>query len=96
MICFIDEVRERFGVEPVCRVLSGHGVRIAPRTYYAAKVRPPSTRPCGTLPCWRRPSGSIRIRRSVVARMAFGSCSGSCTAKAASTAARSPAGKSNG
>lgn len=44
MICFIDEVRERFGVEPVCRVLSQHGVRIAPRTYYAAKVRPPSAR----------------------------------------------------
>jgi putative transposase len=44
VICFIDEVRERFGVEPVCRVRSEHGVRIAPRTYYAAKVRAPSVR----------------------------------------------------
>lgn len=44
MISFIDEVREQFGVEPVCRVLSEHGVRIAPRTYYAAKTRPPSAR----------------------------------------------------
>ena len=43
-MAFIDEVRDRFGVEPVCRVLSEHGVRIAPRTYYAAKVRPPSAR----------------------------------------------------
>jgi putative transposase len=43
-VAFIDEVRVRFGVEPVCRVLSEHGVRIAPRTYYAAKTRPPSAR----------------------------------------------------
>jgi transposase InsO family protein len=43
-VAFIDEVRDRFGVEPVCRVLSRHGVQIAPRTYYAAKVRPPSAR----------------------------------------------------
>jgi len=33
-----------FGVEPVCRVLSEHGLQIAPRTYYTAKVRPPSAR----------------------------------------------------
>jgi putative transposase len=43
-VTFIDEVRGRFGVEPVCRVLSEHGVQIAPRTYYAAKTRPPSAR----------------------------------------------------
>ena len=43
-MAFIDEVRDAFGVEPVCRVLSEHGVRIAPRTYYAAKTRPPSAR----------------------------------------------------
>lgn len=41
---FIDEVRDCFGVEPVCRVLSEHGVKIAPRTYYAAKTRAPSAR----------------------------------------------------
>ena len=39
---FIDAHRGRFGVEPMCRVLSGHGVRIAPSTYYAAEARPPS------------------------------------------------------
>ncbi len=34
----------RFGVEPICRVLSEHGVPIAPATYYAHTSRPPSTR----------------------------------------------------
>lgn len=44
VIAFIDEVKPRFGVEPICRVLRAHGVQIAPRTYYAAKTRPPSAR----------------------------------------------------
>jgi putative transposase len=45
VIAFIDEHRARFGgVAPICRVLSKHGVRIAPRTYFAAKTRPPSQR----------------------------------------------------
>ena len=43
-MAFIDAHRDRFGVEPICRVLTGHGVKIAPSTYYAAKSRPPSTR----------------------------------------------------
>ena len=43
-MAFIDEVRNRFGVEPVCRVLSEHDVQIAPRTYYAHRSRPPSAR----------------------------------------------------
>lgn len=33
-----------FGVEPICRTLAAAGVKIAPSTYYAAKVRPPSAR----------------------------------------------------
>ncbi len=33
-----------FGVEPICRVLSQHGVKIATSTYYAAKRRRPSAR----------------------------------------------------
>jgi putative transposase len=42
---FIDEYRDRFGgVESICRVLRGHGVSIAPSTYYAVKARPPSMR----------------------------------------------------
>ena len=44
LVAFIDSVRERFGVEPVCRVLSKFVCKIAPSTYYAAKTRPPSAR----------------------------------------------------
>ena len=36
---FIDDHKDRFGVEPICRVL-----QIAPSTYYAALSRPPSAR----------------------------------------------------
>ncbi len=44
MIAFIDEHRERFGVEPICRVLTEHGCKIAPNTYWVAKKRAPSKR----------------------------------------------------
>lgn len=45
MICeCIAEHRARFGVAPICRVLSGHGCQIAPRTFYAWQARPPSAR----------------------------------------------------
>ena len=45
MICqFIAEHRARFGVAPICRVLSAHGCTIAPRTFYAWASRPPSQR----------------------------------------------------
>ena len=30
-----------FGVEPICRVLTEHGITIAPRTYYEARDRRP-------------------------------------------------------
>jgi putative transposase len=36
---FIDGHRDRWGVEPICRVL-----QVAPATYYAARSRPPSAR----------------------------------------------------
>jgi len=39
MSAFIDERRKEFGVEPICSVLP-----IAPSTYHAAKLRPPSAR----------------------------------------------------
>lgn len=41
---FIDEHKDVFGVEPICRVLTLHGAPIAPSTYYAAKSRPASAR----------------------------------------------------
>lgn len=44
VVRFIDDHRDRFGVEPICRVLTEHGCKIAPQTYYAFKKRPPSAR----------------------------------------------------
>jgi putative transposase len=42
---FIDEHKARFGgVEPICRVLTDHGVNIAASTYYKVKAMPPSAR----------------------------------------------------
>ncbi len=47
VIQFIDDHRDRFGVEPICRVLTEHGVQIAPSGYYAFKTRPVSARAVG-------------------------------------------------
>ena len=44
LVEYIDEHRDRFGVEPICAVLRDADVQIAPSTYYAAKTRPPSAR----------------------------------------------------
>jgi putative transposase len=39
VITYIDEQRARWGVEPICRTL-----QVAPSSYYAARIRPPSAR----------------------------------------------------
>ena len=39
MTAFVEEQKERFGVEPICTAL-----QVAPSTYYACKTRPPSAR----------------------------------------------------
>jgi putative transposase len=45
LICqFVDEHKERFGVVPICRALSVHGIQIAPRTYWARLSSVPSKR----------------------------------------------------
>jgi putative transposase len=45
VICaFIDANKDKYGVEPICRVLTEHGCPIAPSTYYDARSRPPSAR----------------------------------------------------
>ena len=45
LICqFIAEHKDRFGVAPLCRVLTEHGCKIAPRTFYAWVSRAPSKR----------------------------------------------------
>jgi putative transposase len=40
IVAYIDSHRDRFGVEPICRVLSKHGCTIAPSTYYARAKAP--------------------------------------------------------
>jgi transposase InsO family protein len=45
LICrFIDEEKGEFGVAPVCRALSVHGIQIAPRTYWAHRAAIPGKR----------------------------------------------------
>jgi len=44
LVRFISEHKHRFGVEPICRVLTQHGWPIAPSTYYDAVSRAPSAR----------------------------------------------------
>ena len=43
-MAYIDAHRERFGVEPICRVLTEHGCKIAPNTYWTHRKRGPSAR----------------------------------------------------
>ena len=68
LVAFVDSVRERFGVEPVCRVLSQFVCTIAPSTYYAAKTRPLSARAqrderiCEVIEqIWRDPEGGREV-----------------------------------
>jgi len=35
IVLYINAFRDRFGVEPICAVLTEHGLKIAPSTYYA-------------------------------------------------------------
>lgn len=42
MVAYIDQFRDRFGVEPICCVLSQHEQPIAPSTYWAHKACPVS------------------------------------------------------
>jgi putative transposase len=39
-LCYIHAYRDRFGVEPICAVLSEHDMKIAPQTYYRWLARP--------------------------------------------------------
>ncbi len=39
IVDYIDDHKTKFGVDPICRVLTEHGLKIAPSTYYAAKQR---------------------------------------------------------
>jgi putative transposase len=43
-VAFVDDHKQRFGVEQICRVLSEHGIKIAANSYYVHKKRPRSAR----------------------------------------------------
>jgi putative transposase len=42
IVSYVHTHKDRFGVEPICAVLSEHGIQIAPSTYYA-RLREPVT-----------------------------------------------------
>jgi len=42
IVAFINDHKDRFGVEPICRVLSEHGCKVAPSTFYDNLNRQPS------------------------------------------------------
>ena len=44
IVRFIDENKDRFGVEPMCAQLASLGCAFAPSTYYDARRRPRSRR----------------------------------------------------
>lgn len=44
IVAYIDAYKDRFGIEPICRVLTAHGIPIAPSTYHAAQATPVSAR----------------------------------------------------
>ena len=44
VVAFVDGHKARFGVQPICRVLTAHGVKIAPSGYDAYKTRAASAR----------------------------------------------------
>ena len=60
-ICeFIADHRDRFGVAPICRVLSEHGVPIAPSTFYA-RIQAGAVE-AGPVGCRRPPRSGWRLR----------------------------------
>jgi putative transposase len=61
IVDYIDGHKDRFGVEPICEVLSEHGVQVAPSTYWARKAQPVTDAELGDayaanalLDIWRR------------------------------------------
>lgn len=44
IVAFVDEYKEKFGVEPICEQLTELGCKFAPSTYYEARGRKPSKR----------------------------------------------------
>ena len=81
MIQFIDDNRDRFGVEPICRVLTEHQVKIAPSSYYAFKCRPASARATSDAELSRKLSGCSGTVSSAAGSVVLAKSGDCCTAK---------------
>ena len=92
---FIDEHRHdvfdgrEFGVEPICRVLTEHGAKIAPSTYYAAHGRRPCPRAVRDAELLTRIRG---VHEANYGSMGLARCGVNCSV----TASRSPGAPSSG
>lgn len=70
IVAYIDAHIERFGVDPICRVLTEHGMAIAPSTCYARQAVPVSTVELvdayaanAVLDCWTANRGVYGVRK---------------------------------
>lgn len=69
-MAFIDEHRELFGVEPICRVLKEHGVKIAPSTFYAFKKRGhPTATTSVECPVWSNSPATLEVDPSLAQQL---------------------------
>jgi putative transposase len=44
IVKYIEQHKDQYGVEPICKALTGADMPVAASTYYSAKTRPPSAR----------------------------------------------------
>jgi hypothetical protein len=70
IVAYIDAHKDRFGVDPICRVLTKHGMAIAPFTYYAHRSAPVSQAELAdayaanaVLTCWSANRGVYGVRK---------------------------------
>lgn len=54
VVAFIEEHKARFGLTPICKVLTEHGCKIAPSTDSAARKRQPSARALSDAVVWEK------------------------------------------
>jgi putative transposase len=96
VVAFIDDHRERFGVEPICRLLCEHGAKVAPNSYYAHRKRPASARAERDEQVLPRSERCMLIPPAAAGSTESARSMPSSPAKAVSTAGRCPAGWWNG
>lgn len=90
IVDYIDGHKQEYGVEPICRVLTAHGCKIAPSTYYDACAR-------RRQPCRRQVRDEeLKVDIARVHRENYGVYGAvRCGCNAAVRASTSPAARSN-